>query len=275
MFKATWTPWLSRHALARIAALFGLVAMLGIDGFQSPALAQMDFVTVQGADSPIGPSLAKGAVIWSHGRSVESEDSRAPTPDYIGAFRAAGWDTFRLNRLRFVDTLPASSAVLAGEAEALKRIGYQRVVLAGQSFGAFISVLAAGQSNAVDAVIGTAPAAFGSAESNPKFYGLNATELYEALVAVRHARVALFFFEGDIFDPGGRGPIARQILGERQLTHLIVDRPARLSTHWASAGPDFTLRFAPCLMAFAEDDNARGSLACREAPTAVRIAAVQ
>jgi hypothetical protein len=89
----------------------------------------------------------------------------------------------------------------------LKHKGYRRVVLAGQSFGAFISLSAAGRSDAVDVAIGTAPAAYGSARSNPTGYTLNATRLYDLLGNVRRE----LFFEGDVFDPGGRGPIADQI----------------------------------------------------------------
>ena len=212
---------------------------------------------------PVGAERAEGAVIWSHGRSYRTESSLDPTPDYIGAFRAASWDTFRLNRPRIADTLSGSDAALAVEAEALKRLGYRRVVLAGQSFGAFISLIAAGRSGAVDAVIGTAPAAYGSAQSNPMGYGLNAARLYDVLGAVRRARVALFFFEGDLFEPGGRAPIADEILGAHGLAHLIVDRPIGLPTHWAGAGPSFTAQFTPCLVAFAAHDVARGTLDCR------------
>jgi hypothetical protein len=238
----------------------------------APAMAQMDFLPAQDGDSLLGPTKAQGAIIWSHGRSVETEDSRAPTPDYIAAFRAAGWDTFRLNRLRFVDTLPASGAALAGEAVALKAMGYRRVVLAGQSFGAFISLIAAGETDAVDAVIGTAPAAFGTAQSNPGGYRLNATRLYELLAHVREARVALFFFDGDVFDPGGRGTAAERILGERRLPHLVVDRPADFSTHWAAAYPSFTRRFASCLAAFAGDDAASGRLDCGRLGDSLQVA---
>jgi len=53
-------------------------------------------------------------------------------------------------------------------------------------------------------------------------------------------RVALFFFDGDIFDPGGGAPIADEILDARGLAHLVVDRPAGLLTHWASITPAFT-----------------------------------
>jgi len=226
------------------------------------AAAQAQLVPAQDAASLIGGGRAQGAVIWSHGRSLQKECSLVPTPDYISAFRAAGWDTFRLNRPSITDTLSESAGALAGEADALKRRGYRRVVLAGQSFGAFISLIAAGRSDAVDAVIGTAPAAYGSSQSNPAGYILNATRLYELLGAVRRARVALFFFEGDIFDPGGRAPIADEILRARGLAHLIVDQPAGLATHWASISTSFAAQFAPCLVAFAADGAARGALEC-------------
>jgi hypothetical protein len=265
-----------RPCASRRTWFVGCLLAIGIlISWASNASAQMDFRAAQEQASLLGPARAKGAVIWSHGRSVEVEDSHAPTPDYIGALRDAGWDTFRLDRLRVVDTLPASGAALAGEAIALKQMGYARVVLAGQSFGAFISLIAADSSNAVDAVIGTAPAAFGSSESNPEFYGLNATRMYELLGAVRRARVALFFFEGDIFDPGGRGPVADRILSSRHLPHLIVDRPAHLATHWAAADLAFTRRFASCLETFAAADAASGALDCRSMGDGLQVAGVQ
>jgi pimeloyl-ACP methyl ester carboxylesterase len=257
------------------AALCG-AAVLGAAGVPvTPARAQMDLLPAQDKSTLLGPAKAKGAIIWSHGRSVEIEDSGAPTPDYIAAFRAAGWDTFRLNRLRVVDTLTQSGSALAGEAVAFKAAGYRRVVLAGQSFGAFISLIAAGETAAVDAVIGTAPAAFGNAQSNPNGYGLNATRLYELLAGVRRARVALFFFEGDVFDPGGRGTVADRILAERHLAHLVVDRPAELTSHWAAADAGFTRRFAPCLAAFAGDDAASGRLDCSRLDGQVQMAGLR
>jgi pimeloyl-ACP methyl ester carboxylesterase len=239
------------------------------------AAMQAELVPAQDAASLLGGERAQGAVIWSHGRSLQQEGSLVPTPEYIGAFRAAGWDTFRLNRPSIADTLPESAAALAGEAEALKHKGYRRVVLAGQSFGAFISLSAAGRSDAVDVVIGTAPAAYGSAQSNPTGYTLNATRLYDLLGAVRRARVALFFFEGDVFDPGGRGPIADQILAVHGLAHLIVDRPAGLPTHWADAGTAFAARFAPCLVAFAAGNVLGGTIDCRNFGAAARRSGIE
>jgi dienelactone hydrolase len=226
------------------------------------AAAQTALVPAQDAARLLGGVRAEGAVIWSHGRSLQQECALAPTPDYIGGFRAAGWDTFRLNRPRITDTQSASGAALAEAAETLKRRGYRRVVLAGQSFGAFISLIAAARSEAVDAVIATAPAAYGSAESNPGGFARNATALYELLGAVTHARIALFFFEGDVFDPGGRGPMVDQILAGRGLAHIVVDRPVGLTTHWAAAGAAFATHYASCLVAFAAGNLRAGTADC-------------
>jgi dienelactone hydrolase len=236
------------------------------------ALAQIALVPAQSPATFLGPEQAKGAVIWSHGRSIDSEDSAAPTPGYMTALRDVGWDTFRLNRPRMVDTLEASGAALAEEADALKRAHYRRVVLAGQSFGGFISLIAAGESDAVDAVIATAPAAYGNVESNPGGYGLNAVELYRLLRAVRHARVALFFFAKDIFDPGGRGVAAERILAARHLPHLVIDRPPSFSTHWAAGTSFFAQHFGGCLVAFAAGDGIADDSDCRAPDTTLQLA---
>jgi pimeloyl-ACP methyl ester carboxylesterase len=250
--------------LLRLPTTVLLLAALVATAAQSldTAAAQTELVPAQEAASLLGGERALGAVIWSHGRSLQTECARAATPGYVEAFRAAAWDTFRLNRPRSGDTLSDSGAALANAADALRQRGYRRVVLAGQSFGAFLSLIAAGRSDAVDAVIGTAPAAYGSVYSNPAGYSLNATGLYDLLGAVRRARVALFFFEDDAFDPGGRGPVADQILAAHGLAHLVIDRPAGLSTHWAGAGPAFAAEYARCLVAFAGAKMAGITLTC-------------
>ena len=71
----------------------------------------------------LGPQRAMGAVVWNHGRSVNSEDSEAPTPPYMAALKDRGWDTFRFNRMRVDDTLPHSAAALVDLARQLKAQG--------------------------------------------------------------------------------------------------------------------------------------------------------
>jgi hypothetical protein len=235
----------------RICAAIALAIALTGAAWPQGASAQIVLVSVQSNAARLDSTHAAGAVIWSHGRAADVEDSLAPTPDYILAMARAGWDTYRLNRMRQDDTLPRSGAALAHEAERLKAAGYRRVVLAGHSFGGFISLIAAGQTDAVDAVIATAPAAFGNSETNYDTFRLNATRLYDLLEDVRRARVALAFFNGDIFDPGGRGDRAEAILSARGLPHLVIDQPARLNSHWAANTAEFTRRFSSCFIAFA------------------------
>ena len=264
-----------RHALRRIANWAGAP---GIHGYRllarkcrraiwfilaacwlpHAAAAQMTFVADAGPHKMLGPRLAAGAVIWSHGRSLESEDSLSPTPAYIETFRSQHWDAFRLNRMTARDSLISGSHALAQLAHYLKMQAYRRVVLAGQSFGAFISLIAVEHADDVDAVIALAPAAYGSMIENPARGWLNALRLYPILEQIHSSRIMLFYFKNDIFDPGGRGLQSEEILGARLVPHLIIDRPAALETHWAGSTSAFAARFGPCIMAFVYRGAAAG-----------------
>src|SRR3984957_21345741 len=130
---------LPRSSRTLSVVFFGVVVIVAALAFPLDAAAAQDqVVPAQDEASLLGGERAQGAVIWSHGRSLQKECSLVPTPDYIAAFRAAGWDTFRLNRPSIADTLAESAAALAGEAERLKYQGYRRVVVAGRSLGALI-----------------------------------------------------------------------------------------------------------------------------------------
>jgi dienelactone hydrolase len=216
----------------------------------SPARAQLWLDAAVPNDTPLGPAKALGAIIWSHGRSADSEDSMAPSPPYMTTLRDGGWDAFRFNRRRDGDTLDSSAHGLVEEVHRLKQQGYRQVALAGQSFGAFLALMAADATDEVDAVIVTAPAAYGSFSD---FYGSwrsNATRLYPLFEQVHRARVMAFYFHGDDFDPGGRGERTSAILAAHNLPHLVVDQPARLTTHWAAATPAFAKLYAGCILGF-------------------------
>jgi dienelactone hydrolase len=210
----------------------------------------------------LGPQRAMGVVVWSHGRSLSYEDYKSPNPPYLAALRKAGWDVMRFDRLRDQDTLGASSRRLAAYAGRLKRAGYRRVVLAGQSFGAFLSLMAADRSDDVDAVVATAPAAFGSFQEFYDSWRLNATRLYPILAKIRRARVMLFYFHDDDFDPGGRASESRKILAARGLPFAVINQPEYLTGHWASGTGLFMRRFAGCIRAFIADDSLKGRFTC-------------
>jgi dienelactone hydrolase len=257
----TTMRWLKLAVAAFGLALLGPAVPAWAIGFD-PAFSEPAF----------GPEKAAGIAIWSHGRSLDAEDSQSPTPPYLTALHDSGWDVVRFDRLRDGDTLPDSTRTLVEHVGDLKKQGYRRIMLAGQSFGAFLSLMAADASSDVDAVVATAPAAFGDFEDSYDTWRLNATRLYPLIEQVKHARVMLFFFHGDDFDPGGRSERARAILSERGLGYAIVDQPAFLVGHWSSSTGLFVRRFGGCIRDFAEADRLSGEMSCKpswgQAPSA-------
>lgn len=246
--KRLLSIWFAGFALAAGLAAASPALALGLDpAFPGPA---------------IGPAKAKGVVVWSHGRSINAEDSQSPTPSYLHALRDDGWEVMRFDRLSRGDTLSDSSKRLAGYAGKLKEQGYKQVIFAGQSFGGFLALLAADASADVDAVIATAPAAYGSFDDFYDSWRLNATKLYPLLEQVKHARVMVFYFHDDDFDPGGRGVESRKILAGRGLGWAVIDQPASLTTHWAASSGLFQRLFAGCIRDFADDAKLSGELEC-------------
>ncbi|KJB96900.1 hypothetical protein [Skermanella aerolata] len=202
--------------------------------------------------TPLGTAQASGAVIWAHGLSMHDEDSRSPTPPYVKALGEQGWDTFRLNRLREAESLSGTASRLARAARDLRAQGYQRIGVAGQSFGAFAALAAVAEDGVADAVIATAPAAYGSFSESFETWRANATELYRLLGQIGDTPVMLVFFHGDSYDPGGRADASRAILAaaERRSRDLIIDQPADLIGHSAAASGLFARRFASCIGRF-------------------------
>jgi hypothetical protein len=270
----------ARHLATALTCLIWPIALSSWLWIAGPLRAQVVFTEDPDSHHMLGASAANGAVIWSHGRSLTEEDSKSPTPSYIETFRTLGWDAFRFNRQRDRDSLRAGSRSLAWFAAVLKARGYRTVALAGQSYGAFMSLMAADVSADIDAVVAIAPAAFGPVEDNPTRGALNASRLYPVLDRIRRARVMLFFFKDDIYDPGGRGARSEQILTALPRMHLVVDRPAGLETHWAGGSGKFAARFGPCIVAFASSGRGipaacNGTSTDRPALTTSRSASAQ
>ncbi|MBV8651802.1 MAG: alpha/beta hydrolase [Alphaproteobacteria bacterium] len=249
--------------ICRAAHLFCLTAAALACLVLSPDSARAQFridPATQG-ETMLGPKAAKGVVVWSHGRSVTSEDSLSPTPSYMAVLHQAGWDTLRFNRMRDSDTLQDSSRELVARVAQLKQQGYRHIVLAGQSYGAFLSLMAADASDDVYAVVATSPAAYGSFTDFYQSWESNATQLYPLLANVRRARVMLFYFHGDDFDPGGRGEHSKAILAEHNIDNLVVDQPPQLTGHWAASTGLFVRRFGGCIRDFIEAEST-GNVAC-------------
>src|SRR5207302_6937981 len=122
------------------SSLAGLVVAVGLFTSAPASALALDPAF---SDPAIGAGQAKGVVVWSHGRSINSEDSQSPTPSYLRALRDNGWEVLRFDRASRGDTLTDSTGHLVDYVSQLKQKGYKQVVLAGQSFGAFLALMAA------------------------------------------------------------------------------------------------------------------------------------
>ncbi|MEL3890734.1 hypothetical protein V6B08_10685 [Ferrovibrio sp. MS7] len=207
---------------------------------------------------PRGPAQAKGLIIWNHGRDVAVE-AMALAPPVIWELARQGWDVQTLQRHGTHDVLAVALRIVGAGLDAGRAQGYRRIVLAGQSVGAWIALGETARRDAAavrpDAVLALAPAAFGTPAS-PMNWRQNDSRLrpiWEYFAGRQTALFTAFFAEDPYFEqsePGVRGPFAKQRLGELGLPALVLDRPAPAVLHGHAAGMTlpFARRFAPCLV---------------------------
>src|SRR5260370_31427359 len=93
--------------ILRNLVVIGLVTMAELFAPQL-GYAQTWLAPAYPASAMLGPTNAKGAVIWSHGRSADAEDSGAPTPPFIAWLRNGGGGPLPLHPLRAHRTLAPS-----------------------------------------------------------------------------------------------------------------------------------------------------------------------
>src|SRR5580693_7318058 len=122
----------------------------------SPAWAATELIAAY-PDMIKGPAAAHGAIIWNHGLSQEEANAKRPPPPVMEMFRDAGWDVYRLNRGIAGDREEDSTQALLDAIDSLKAKGYAKLVTAGQSFGSWISLTAAGRTDKLSAVLLNAP----------------------------------------------------------------------------------------------------------------------
>lgn len=237
---------------AILCALFAAVA-------GQPAAADYFWREPAFADVAIrGPAAVHGALLYNQGRGISvagqgraGDSYHLPPPPYVRTLLAAGWDGFRLNRKWAADNESSAIAALHEEIRRLRAEGYNRIVLAGQSYGAWLSVLAATKDNDLHAIIATAPGTGYGGESVDGTT-LNAQKLVDYADDLKRTRAAMFFFDGDPRDVAWlkRGERVKRVLEKRGIPHFIVDRPLGFHGHGGAGGSLFAFRFGSCLVTF-------------------------
>ncbi|WP_205082782.1 alpha/beta hydrolase [Paracraurococcus ruber] len=206
-----------------------------------------------------GPQAGRGAYVWAHGRAAGGQDSRGSQPQpHVRVFNNAGYDVLRFDRDPLTDETEAAAGWLRDALRALRAQGYARIVVGGQSRGAWNALQALDQPGLVDAVVAIAPAAHGARGSPAWAWALE--DLQRVIAGARSpaARVVVANFTDDEFDPDPdrRASLFRTLAAPRVGGLLLLDRPPEVTGHGGGADARFTQRYGACLLLFVEGSSA-------------------
>jgi hypothetical protein len=152
------------------------------------------------------------------------------------------------------DLIGAIGPGLPARADALRKQGYKRVVFGGQSWGAWLALVATTRYRMkADGLILIAPATYGTrnnkdGQPNPA-YARNKSEFLPLIAADSTPSIVVFFMDDD-YDPGGRGAATQSTFDKRAVPHILIDGPAGLVGHGASWFPLFDFAFGDCFATF-------------------------
>jgi len=197
-----------------------------------------------------GPERANGVVIWNHGISGTIQSWMAPAPPVLRLLQGRGWDVFMLKRHHAAEadnTLYRTVQRTLQEAATLKKSGYRKVVLAGQSFGGYVTLEAVDTSPDIDAAVAFAPGVRAAGAAGR----LDPTTIQRILQRAKVGRVALVFPKDDaLFGYLERGASANAILSRRTLPYLLLDETSGITGHGGGMTGRFALRYGLCLADF-------------------------
>lgn len=220
-----------------------------------------------------GPDKARGVIFYFRGYGAWRFPPRLPydrVPPYLLRFARDGWDVKTVEvpyYNRPPVNLPRIVALIHRTAAAARTQGYRRVVLAGQSRGAWEILQASDGTMPVDGVIMVSPAAHGTrylrnGRRNPNFDRGNPA--FAALLKhLKAPRVAFAFFRRDPFMTPARAGLARTGLADRPgMALFIIDHPAGLPGHNAAWSPNFARAWGACLERFIDAPAKPGPFTC-------------
>ncbi len=201
-----------------------------------------------------GAATAAGAIVFGHGRGANNADYRGTQPQtWVRHFNLAGFDVLRFDRHPNSDEADRAAGWLRDGLGRLRAAGYRRIVVAGQSRGAWNALQVLDTPGLADVAVAIAAAAHGQGGS----MNLNAQADQLRSIVERadapSARVAFVQFAHDPFvlDPDGRAALIHDRLGRRVAAVLLIDRPEGFAGHAAGQHWQFADRFGACLVAFA------------------------
>jgi pimeloyl-ACP methyl ester carboxylesterase len=213
-----------------------------------------------------GPVSAKGVIYYVGGYGVHEDDHRL-VPYYLKSLTDNGWDLIaaRIPNANIDDTWEADSYQVPGAVQFVQRrlreikaLGYKRIVLAGFSWGGWVSLVASQIPDLpVDMLLVNAPVVFGhrTYEDKPNpFFEVNLTA-YKLVMAKSKLPAVLIFPNDPVGEPDAklRGAIADIYLTNANISHRIIAAPPGFTAHYAAWVPFFDYAYGKCIAEFLDN----------------------
>jgi pimeloyl-ACP methyl ester carboxylesterase len=198
-----------------------------------------------------GPQAAAGLIVWSHGYMGGKDNTGSSPQGQVATFTRQGYDLYRFDR-EWIRDWPGDATQLVEAAKQARSMGYRRIVLAGQSAGAWVSMAAAFRGAPVDGVISVAAAHHGIVK-DMRDVTVARSEWQQIVRGIKAGpHLVVVNFAGDDYDVGGRMDDARAAFAASGVQALVIADPPGFKGHGAGGDNSFPRKYGACINAFIE-----------------------
>ena len=213
-----------------------------------------------------GPARSSGLYVWAHGLGGGDNRGLQPQP-HVRLFNNVGFDVMRFDRCPSADDTERAAGWLRDGLARLRAMGWRRVIVGGQSRGAWNALQMLDTPGLADVVVAISPAAQG--ECGGPFMSSQTDELRriaDGVATWTESVLAFVQFAGDryIGDADRRRDLSSNSR-PRLSGLLMIDRPVGFSGHGAGADPRFAELYGPALLDLA-DWTGRFRISNRQGP---------
>jgi pimeloyl-ACP methyl ester carboxylesterase len=196
-----------------------------------------------------GPQLAAGLLVWIHGYASDKVSTETAPQQWTGRFLRDGYDLYRFDR-EWISDWASDATALASAVASARAAGYRRVVLAGQSAGAWVALAALHRGAKVDGVVSIAAAHHGLVDKMVDKERAAAEWRYVVEGLKPGPRILIVNFPDDPYDVGGRTDAARAAFAASHVESVVIDAPPDFKGHLGGLGGAFAVKFGGCIRAF-------------------------
>jgi pimeloyl-ACP methyl ester carboxylesterase len=216
-----------------------------------PSLANIGRLRPEPYRENKGPQTAAGLIVWSHGYFLGIDATATASQGQVAPFTVAGYDLYRFDR-QYIRDWPGDATALVEAVRQAKSMGYRRVILAGQSAGAWVSMAATMRGAPVDGVISVSAAHHGEV-INMTDPSRARSEWQQVVKGIKPGpRLVVVNFVDDSYDVGGRMDDAKAAFAASGVDAIVISNPEGFKGHGAAGNNAFPRKFGACIYSFIE-----------------------